>query len=98
MHPLPHTYKVDFVYKDGMQGELSTAGRDVLPCSAPPEFDGPGTGWSPEALFLNAIAGCVALTFASIAKMMKVEFSEFELAVVGKVDVMDLSSQLEVVL
>lgn len=34
----------------------------------PPEFDGPGGTWSPEALLCAAVADCFILTFRSVAR------------------------------
>lgn len=88
MHKLPHNYRMTLNYTGNMEGSLHTENQTDIKLSAPPEFDGPGTGWSPETLFLSSISGCMALTFAAIAKGSKVEYSDLTLAVEGVVDAM----------
>ena len=89
MHPLPHHYTITLQYVGGMEGTVATEGQPTLKYSAPKEFDGPGTGWSPEALLLNSVATCIALTFHIVAKMMGVGFSNLQIAATGVVNAFD---------
>jgi peroxiredoxin-like protein len=89
MHPLPHHYTITCRYTGAMEGTLDTADQATINLSAPKEFGGPGSGWSPEALFLNAVTGCIALTFSVIANMMKVEYRDLAFEAIGTVDAME---------
>ncbi|HSX14190.1 MAG TPA: OsmC family protein [Chlamydiales bacterium] len=56
---------------------LWTAQTDLLPpipCAIPPEFMGPGGGYSPEDLFSLAIVNCVIATFKVYCERGKVSF------------------------
>ena len=61
MQPFPHHYSV--VAKADMQGDITLEGERLPPIqSAPPtEFGGPGDRWSPETLFVAAVADCFVL-------------------------------------
>lgn len=89
MHPLPHNYSMTLNYNGNMEAVAQCAGQADFAVSAPAEFGGPASGWSPEGLLLNSVASCIALTFANIASMMKVEFSNLTIAASGVVDNME---------
>ena len=57
-----------------------------LPCAIPPEFEGPGGGFSPEDFFALAVANCFTATFQVIADKSKVEFKEVNIASTLMVD------------
>jgi peroxiredoxin-like protein len=86
MHPLPHTYQINCTFTGNKEASVGCAGQPTIKMSVPKEFDGPNTGWSPEAMFLNALAGCVAFTFSTIAGMMKLDFSNLMIAATGTVE------------
>lgn len=86
MHPLPHHYKISLQYTGALEGRLTAEGQPPLLFAAPKEFDGPGTGWSPETMFLNAVTACIALTFQIVAKMMGVGFNDFTIRAEGIVN------------
>ena len=44
------------------------------PCAVPPEFEGPGGGYSPEDFFGLALLNCFVATFKVIAEKSRVEF------------------------
>lgn len=48
------------------------APQGELACAIPPEFEGPGGGFSPEDFFALAVANCFAATFQVIAEKSKV--------------------------
>ena len=86
MQPFPHHYSV--VAKAETQGDVTLAG-ERLPAiaSAPPtEFGGPGDKWSPETLFVAAVADCFVLTFRGIAGVSRVPWLSLECRVTGTVD------------
>jgi organic hydroperoxide reductase OsmC/OhrA len=49
-----------------------------LACAIPPEFEGPGRGFSPEDFFALAVANCFIATFKVIAERSRVEFAAIE--------------------
>ncbi|MBI2342801.1 MAG: OsmC family protein [Deltaproteobacteria bacterium] len=94
MHPLPHRYHVALTYRGDKTGALTTDGQPTIGFSAPKEFDGPGSGWSPETLLLNAVAACVTLTFGAIAAMMQVEYRDLTIEATGTVDKIEGGKQM----
>jgi organic hydroperoxide reductase OsmC/OhrA len=50
--------------------------QEPLTCAIPPEFEGPGGGYSPEDFFVLAAANCFVATFRVIAERSKLEFSQ----------------------
>ncbi len=54
----------------------------VAVCAIPPEFEGPGKGYSPEDFFGLAIINCFVATFKVIAEKSRVSFET--LSVDGK--------------
>jgi organic hydroperoxide reductase OsmC/OhrA len=71
MQQFPHHYSV--VAKADTQGDVALESERLPPISsAPPaEFDGPGDRWSPETLFVAAVADCFMLTFRGIASLSR---------------------------
>ncbi|HSX10584.1 MAG TPA: OsmC family protein [Chlamydiales bacterium] len=49
-----------------------------IPCAIPPEFMGPGEGYSPEDLFAMALLNCLIATFKVYCEMAKVTFQEIQ--------------------
>jgi organic hydroperoxide reductase OsmC/OhrA len=89
MQPLPHTYRVT---ADGAaNGTISVKSHDVpdLVVAAPKEFDGPGDRWSPESLIAASVASCFVLTFRAIARASRLQWSELQCRVEGKLDRVD---------
>lgn len=56
---------------------IESVGREVV-CAIPPEFDGPGTGLSPEDLFAQALTNCFVATFKVYAEKSKLAFTTVE--------------------
>ena len=89
MQSLPHTYAVGA--RAAVEG-LVTVSSESLPdiSSAPPkEFDGPGDQWSPETLFLAAVADCYVLSFRAVAAASKLTWENIECHTQGKLDSVD---------
>ena len=89
MQPLPHHYLVGVA--GTMAGPL-TVGASGLPdmvCNAPREFGGPGDRWSPESLFVAALACCFILTFRAVALASKIEWSRLECSTTGTLERID---------
>jgi organic hydroperoxide reductase OsmC/OhrA len=47
-------------------------------CAIPPEFEGPGGGFSPEDLFAQALTNCFIATFKVYAEKSKINFKNLE--------------------
>ena len=62
----------------GIQQVWSTNTQDAssMTCAIPPEFDGPGGGYSPEDFFGLAVMNCFVATFKVIAERSKLSFLE----------------------
>ena len=93
MQAFPHHYSV--VASASTQGDVTLA-ADRLPAlsSAPPtEFGGPGDRWSPETLFVAAVADCFVLTFRGIAGVSRFPWVSLECSVTGTVDRVDRVTQ-----
>ena len=74
--PLPHRYTVCSAAKP--EGPLSVSSQLVedFEVSPPAEFGGPGDRWSPETLFVAAIASCFELSFRAIARAGRLDWRE----------------------
>lgn len=70
MQPFPHHYSI--VAAAATEGDVALRGDRLPPIfSAPPkEFGGPGDRWSPETLFVAAVADCFMLTFRGIVEAL----------------------------
>lgn len=86
MHPYPHQYTVQA--RAEATGDVEVSG-DRLPAlaTAPPvEFDGPGDRWSPETLLCAAVADCFVLSFRSVARASRLDWTSLDCRVVGTLD------------
>jgi len=78
-----HAYRVTAIWEGGRRGEV--AAEEVRPSvqfSAPPEFKGDPGYWTPEHLFLAAVASCYVATFYALAES-KLEFLGLEILAEG---------------
>ena len=81
MQPFPHIYSVTGSAAAAGQVTLSTEGAPDLASAAPSQFGGPGDQWSPESLLAAALLSCFILTFRSVARASKLEWSRVECSV-----------------
>lgn len=81
MHPYPHVYTVGAATRATGEVTLGSVGLDDLPSMPPPEFDGPGGYWSPETLLAAAVADCFALSFRSVARASKLDWTDLAASV-----------------
>ena len=65
----------------------------AIPSAPPTEFGGPGDRWSPETLFVAAVADCFVLTFRGIAGVSRFPWVSLECNVTGTVDRVDRVTQ-----
>ena len=84
----PLQFKVKANATAGIVGAWTTEspGLPTLTCAIPPEFQGPGGGFSPEDFYAMAVANCFVATFKVIAEKSKVEFESLEVQGVLHVD------------
>jgi len=77
----PLTFKVSANAPSGIQNSWITrapsvggAGGDSVVMAIPPEFEGPGGGYSPEDIYAFALMNCFIATFKVIAEKSKLPF------------------------
>jgi len=93
MQPFPHHYSV--VAKADTHGDVALEGEHLpsIPSAPPTEFGGPGDRWSPETLFVAAVADCFVLTFRGIARVSRSSWLSLECHVTGSVERVDRVTQ-----
>ena len=105
MHPFPHRYAVSAIAGPASVVTLRGAELEDIQSTAPPEFGGPAGNWSPETLFVAAIADCYILSFRAVANASKLEWSEIDCDAVGVLEktaqglwftVIELKAQLRI--
>lgn len=74
-----HDYQVAITGTGSKKGLLESTndGLPPLEFASPPEFGGPERTWSPEHLFVAAVAGCLMTTFQAIAANSGIEVLEY---------------------
>jgi organic hydroperoxide reductase OsmC/OhrA len=89
MHPYPHVYVASAAGSPAGSVVASSPKLPDLPTAPPPEFDGPGGVWSPETLFVAALADCFVLTFRGVTRAAKFEWRTVECSVEGVLEKAD---------
>lgn len=89
MHPYPHTYIACATAGPSGTVAVTSPRLPTIPTAPPPEFDGPGDVWSPEALLCAAIADCLILTFRALASGSKFEWTALDCRVEGVLERVD---------
>ena len=71
-------FKVNSSTENGMNSLWTTQANTSSPltCAIPPEFNGPGGGYSPEDFYALALANCFIATFKVFAQNSKLEFKK----------------------
>lgn len=85
----PLSFKVSVRSQAGIQKTWETTAPTMaqsVPMAIPPEFEGPGGGFSPEDLYAFALSNCFVATFKVIAEKSKLEFSTLIVDAVLSVD------------
>lgn len=74
-----HDYQVSIAGTGPKTGTLESTSDGLPPMelASPPEFGGPERTWSPEHLFVAAVAGCLMTTFQAIAANSGIEVLEY---------------------
>jgi len=73
----PMTFKVSSEAKSGIAQNWQTQAESVngsIAMSIPPEFSGPGGGYSPEDLYAAALTNCFVATFKVFAEKSRIGF------------------------
>jgi organic hydroperoxide reductase OsmC/OhrA len=83
MHPYPHHYTASASAEPAGMVAVNSPGLPEIATAPPPEFDGPGGVWSPEALLCAALADCFILTFRALARGSKFEWLDLSCRVDG---------------
>jgi organic hydroperoxide reductase OsmC/OhrA len=93
MQPFPHRYSIAAVANPA--GDVSVYGANLpaLATGLPAEFGGTGNQWSPETLFVAAVADCFVLTFRGIARASKLTWTSIACEVDGTLDRVERLSQ-----
>lgn len=86
MQSLPHVYHAEAMATPSSKVIVEAAYLPTLATDAPPEFGGPEGLWSPETLFMAAIADCFVLSFRAIARASKFEWSGLRCTAHGYLD------------
>jgi organic hydroperoxide reductase OsmC/OhrA len=89
MHPYPHVYVASAAGSPAGSVVASSPQLPNLQTAPPPEFDGPGGVWSPETLFVAALADCFVLTFRGVTRAAKFEWRTVECSVEGVLEKAD---------
>jgi organic hydroperoxide reductase OsmC/OhrA len=86
VEPFPHVYSATAA--GAQTGEVSVRGPGLpgLMSAPAPQFGGPGTLWSPEALLAAAIADCFILTFRAVSGAALFGWRGLECSVDGILD------------
>jgi organic hydroperoxide reductase OsmC/OhrA len=93
MHPFPHRYVASAQGAPSGTVAVDSPSLPSLVTAPPPEFDGPGGIWSPETLFVGAIADCFILTFRGLARAAGLEWTDLACRVEGVLDRVERVSQ-----
>lgn len=80
-----HHYPVGVTWESGKQGRAgSPDGLPAVTVASPPEFGGPGGLWSPEHLFVAALASCYMTTYLAIAERSRLEVAGLAVPAEGR--------------
>lgn len=82
MHKYPMSFKVTALAASGMQTKWETnseAFATPLVMAIPPEFDGPGGGFSPEDLYAMALQNCFLATFKVFAEKSRLAYGNIKI-------------------
>jgi organic hydroperoxide reductase OsmC/OhrA len=75
-YPLQFSYTSQAAPGIGVSWQTTSPENRESPCAVPPEFEGPGGGYSPEDFFALALLNCFVATFKVIAEKSRVEFQQ----------------------
>ena len=79
-------YEAEVALTRGRSGELKSEELPTLQVAAPPGFGGRENTWTPEHLYVGAVASCFMLTFLALAERSKLELMTLGVSGRGKLD------------
>jgi organic hydroperoxide reductase OsmC/OhrA len=87
MNQYPLHFKAEAQAVSGIQSTwtMNSYSKETS-CAIPPEFDGPGNGFSPEDLFAQALTNCLIGTFKVYAENSKLNFDQIKIQTELSVD------------
>ena len=76
----PMSFEVFSTASPGIQTAFEARAHDLptIACAIPPEFHGPGNGYSPEDLYTLALITCFIATFKVFAEKSQFSFQSIE--------------------
>lgn len=89
MMKYPMKFAVSSESPAGMQSAWLTKANSFdnqVPVAIPPEFEGPGNGFSPEDLYAMALQNCFVATFKVFAEKSKLQYENIKADSVLEVD------------
>lgn len=89
MFQYPMKFSVRSASKPGMQAAWTTKAKSYdfeIPVAIPPEFEGPGTGLSPEDIYAMALQNCFMATFKVFAEKSKLQYQSIAIESVLEAD------------
>src|SRR5450631_3249188 len=87
-----HRFRVVAWWASGRTGiAKSSCAPNAIHFTAPPAFGGVEGRWTPEDLFLCAVASCYTTTFQALAEHSKFDYTDLEVTAEGTVQKMDSS-------
>lgn len=72
---------------------VDVEGLATIESGPPKQFGGSGEQWSPEDLFMAAVADCFVLSFKAIAAASKFEWTEVDCVATGTLDKVERAIQ-----
>ncbi len=87
MNQYPLVFKAEAHSISGVQSSwtMNSYSKETS-CAIPPEFKGPGNGFSPEDLFAQALTNCLIGTFKVYAENSKLTFDQIKIQTELSVD------------
>ena len=88
MLKFPMKFEVEATATSGISTQWTAKSHHLspIPCAIPPEFTGPGGGYSPEDLFAMSVLNCIIATYKVYMEKSGVAFSSLKGRVVVTVD------------
>ncbi|REJ85119.1 MAG: OsmC family peroxiredoxin [Acidobacteria bacterium] len=86
MKSLPHRHSVSARAADEGDILLDSHQLPALRSGPPEEYGGSGDLWSPETLLVAAVADCFVLTFRTIARVSKLDWTSLHSSTEGTLD------------
>lgn len=75
-----HEFRVNIIWTGGHEGDIALNGKPVLRLSSPVIWKGKPDAYSPQDLFISAVAGCYITTFAVMMKRVRQSFNAHHVA------------------